>query len=221
MRALCERAHWFDRSLAIGEVMTHQNLCASLIMGLLLSACAGAEPDGGRSLPPAATVAMSLPDRPGVTFVGFAAIEVSTIPYTGPGESAHISMGGGSADSGEQVSMHLYVPLDVLHEALQGRVGVVPLAIPGWVSSNVYSGPTVDFRTAGENVQSFTLALDGATITLTATVPSGTITAYGQFAVGCTQDNGLGIMTDGRWESEFCARSRDTLGLAPWIAASR
>jgi len=28
-------------------------------------------------------------------------------------------------------------------------------------------------------------------------------------------------MTDGRWESEFCARMRDTLGLAPWIAASR
>jgi len=29
-----------------------------------------------------------------------------------------------------------------------------------------------------------------------------------------------GTKTDGRWESEFCARMRDTLGLAPWIAAS-
>lgn len=190
-------------------------------MGLVMSACAGAEP-GRQSLPPAYTVAMSLPDRPGVVFAGFAGLEVTTIPYAGPGESAHISVSGGSADSGESFSMQLYVPLDQLHEALQGRVGMIPAMDPAvGFNYGTYTGATVDFRTAGENVQSFTLALDGATITLTATVPSGTITAYGQFRVGCSMLNSNGDnVTDGRWESEFCARTRDSLGLEPWIAAS-
>jgi len=192
-----------------------------MVMGLAMSACAGDQPGGRPLLPPTHTVAMSLPDRPGLMFVGFGAIEVTTIPFTGPGESAHISMNGASGESGESFSMNLYFPLEAFHEALQGRVGTIPPMDPA-VGFNYgeYTGPTIDFRTAGQNVQSFTLALDGATITLTATVPSGTITAYGQFTVQCTQDNGGAIVTDGRWESEFCSRTRDALGLGPWIAAS-
>lgn len=194
-------------------------------MGLLLSACASAEPDGSRSVvPPTATVAMSLPDRPGVTFAGFAGLEVTNFPFPGLGETAHPSLIGQSADGNEGVSMQLYVPLDVLHEALQGRVGNIPVMDPA-VGFNYgsYTGATSDGRNPGENVQIFTLALDGAMMTLTATVPSGTITAYGQFVIECTllRSDTTGTMTDGRWESEFCARSRDTLGLAPWIAASR
>lgn len=117
--------------------------------------------------------------------------------------------------------MQLYIPLEVLQTALQGGVATIPPGDPGGVNPASYTGATADGRSPGRDVQSFTLALDGTTMTLTATVPSGTITARGQFAVGCTGTEASGIVTDRDWESEFCVRMRETLGLAPWIAASR
>ena len=164
---------------------------------------------------------MSLPDRPDEAFLGTAGFEVTTIPYSGPGEQAHVSMVANSADGDETASMQLYIPLDVLQMALEGRVATIPAGDPGIQTSTSYTGATADGRTPGENVQSFTLALDGTTMTLTATVPSGTITAQGQFGVACTgTDASGGNVTDRDWESEFCVRMRETLGLAPWIAAS-
>ena len=166
---------------------------------------------------------MSLPDRPDEAFLGTAGFEVTTIPYSGPGEQAHVSMVANSADGDETASMQLYIPLEVLRTALQGGVATIPPGDPGGVNPASYTGATADGRTPGENVQSFTLALDGTTMTLTATVPSGTITAQGQFAVGCTGTDHAsgGNVTDRDWESEFCVRMRETLRLAPWIAASR
>lgn len=203
--------------------MTHRTLYAALVVGLALSACAGSEPGGRAPVSPAHTVAMSLPDRPGEMCAGTGLIEVSTIPYIGPGESsAHLSLVGACAATGETFSMQLYVPLDAFSEALLGRAGAVPAFDPAvGTHYGTYTGATTDGRDPSEEVQSFTLALDGATITLTARVPSGTITAYGQFTFQCTIRNSNGDdLTDGRWESEFCSRTRDTLGLGPWIAAS-
>ena len=204
-------------------MMTKQ-LCG-VLFALGLGACASSEGQPARGLPPEAPVAVSLPERPSSMFAGYVGIEVTTLPRFGEGEQAYITMQSSSSELSEGAGLRISVPLAALQQALSGAVVTLPPASPTLGNAGEYTGiqDSDPHTPEGIAVKSFSLGLDGATMSLTATLTGGgTVTALGQFGVICTQANSNGDpVTDGTWASEFCAATRDAIGLAPWIAAAR
>lgn len=199
---------------------------ATLILFILtfgFASCAS-ESDSGRSPSPDPTVTVSLPERPATVFSGNVGIEVTTLPRSGTvGEQALIEMQSSSRELSESAGLRLLISLEDLGNAINGQVVVVPAPTDGLQDHGTYTGPQTDGRTPESHVGSFSLSLDGTTMTLTATTASGsTVTALGQFGVICTSaDTNGDAVTDALWSSDFCSTTRDTLGLAPWIAVAK